>query len=227
MKIRKYLALLLVVLMTTTVVSAAEVLTAPKAAAVDGTTTYQSITYVPDGTYTYGPTQFNYHAVYDYSGIFGPSTHTEVSSGGRVTAMLRTATFQNGLNYAEAGEQWMLTNYADNADKPVKVTMKMSYTLAVRGDHDSVAGMSIGSSGDLGRISPYVDDHVYGDNPVLVKTVTQTFTWTGDVDEFFYEDGSGYWKAGVYAHDSSNIPARVTATGYVQSITIEFPIETS
>ncbi len=229
MKVKKHLAIFLVAVMATTVVSAAGVLTAPKAAAVYQTDQYASITYTPEGKYTYGPTQYNYHTT-SFAPFYGSSQHTEVSSGGTGTALLRTEAWQNGDNGAEVGMQWRLTNLAGNEDKPVKVTLKVSYTLMVRGGTAvTKAGLRVDSANYGFMMQPYRFDGALGSDPVPVKTVTQTFTWEGPLNKFFSDPGTGALPYGrvevdAYAFDfSANVPVRVTSTATIQSVTIEFP----
>ncbi len=220
MKIQRYLAVLLVALMATTVVSAAGVLTAPKAAA---TPAYLPITYVEGKTYTFAPSQCNYHTTDPLRVFAGHPLLLPVSSGSKVVTMVRTDAQSAGRASANIGYRYGLTDFTqDDLDNPCTVTMQVRYTLAVRGGTDASAFATGWPGGDY--------YYIKSGDPVLVKTVTTTITYTNTVGVMFGDTsavpGARLGSAQAYVISASyeaGSAASVTTTAEILGLTIEFP----
>jgi len=228
MKMGRSLALFLIVLMATTVVSTAGVLAAPKAAAC-GTTTTITLQYQPGKTYVFLPWQYNAHKTAILCTMVGTPQHIELAMGGTAYVWSRAKSIdplapQSICSHAEVGVDWYLKGVtAADMGNPCKVTMKVGYVIAAKSEG--------ATSESFASIYVFAGSHasgytVWGTDTVPVKKGTETFTYTGMLNDFFNLVGSNYFgQAHADARAESGAypgQAQTTATATIYSITITF-----
>ncbi len=227
MKVTKYLAIVLVVVTVTTVVSAAGALATSKAAAQAQTQsdTPIAIKYQAGKTYSFKPSQYNYHFS-DFSASVGTPTHYEFASAGTALSTIH-AKAQAGGSTAGVGTFLQLTGINNPSDwdairdKPCRVTISMDYLVSAKGDENTFA--------QIWQATPGIQDNiaVHGTDKISVKTGTVTFDHTGIVNNFFsrcMSDGQiyGFARADLSAIQDPAGTGHATANVYVSSITVSF-----
>jgi hypothetical protein len=215
--------------MAVSVLSAAGVVTTRKVGATDGVEPVAVVVdYTPGAKYSYMPKQFNNDWT-DFWASTSPGKHFEAATGGAAYSSLRTSQAQSGKSSATVGMYWQLKlpsgwTWNDVKDKPCKVTTKVNYYIAAKGNADTKA---IAFWGPV--IAPWSEhssnDFVLGNEPVHTKSVVTSTTWQGKVGDVFLSNGGIYGSAGalVLSWQFSAGSGQASAAAVCSSIVLEFP----